>query len=78
MYFNKNIGYYKPVTAILITRSSPHDRRIYFGETTTRDDYYITESELLSLSNEQDKKEINIGDLVLINDEGNIVGYYCF
>lgn len=77
MYFNKNIGYYKPVTEILISRSSPHDRRIYFGEMTSRHDYYITESELLSLSDEQDKKEINIGDLVLFNDEGNIIGYYC-
>lgn len=77
MYFNKNIGYFKPVTAILISRDSPHDRRIYFGETTRHDDYYISEQALLSLSNEQGKKEINIGDLVLLNDEGIVIGYYC-
>lgn len=78
MYFNKNIGYYKPVTAILISRVSPHDRRIYFGETTRDDDHYISEQVLLSKPNEQNKKEISIGDLVLFDDVGNIIGYYCF
>ena len=78
MYFNKNIGYYKPVTEILISRSSPHDRRIFYGDTTRREDNFISEQVLLSKPNEQNKKEISIGDLILFDDAGNIVGYYCF